>query len=431
MLASVFGMLAALSKVLVVGLVGVYIVMFCSGLAYLGFRAFFRILVYWDGLRRRRLVWQLTNAHIVTVVSIAVVFITGLVLYSQFAGRIIRPETDNAGPLAVVAVRIITTVMPIVSALTVVALFVAFIVLPPSAAFSYVFAKRMTKRLEMLATATSALHSGDYSVRINVGGQDELAQLQNDFNAMAAALEKAVADLNAEKAKSESLLQSRRQLVASVSHELRTPVATLRGYLESQLNQPQGLAIETIKHDLEIMEHETIRLQSLIDDLFTLARVEVGGLSLECKSVDIGPVVRALAASCAPLAWQSGKVEVVGEAANGLVARVDEGRFEQVIGNLLRNALRHTPPGGIVVVTASGQDGKVMVQVRDTGEGITPESLPHIWDRFYQGDSTVEAGGAGLGLALVKELTEAMGGSVSVESVPGSGSCFTIVLTSA
>jgi two-component system sensor histidine kinase BaeS len=109
---------------------------------------------------------------------------------------------------------------------------------------------------------------------------------------------------------------------------------------------------------------------------------------------------------------------------------VDVGRFEQLLTNLLRNALRHTNPGGIVAVVAAAEPDAVRVEVRDTGTGISPEALPHVWERFYRGEEARarDARGAGLGLALVKELTEAMGGRVAVESTPGEGSTFSVWL---
>jgi signal transduction histidine kinase len=135
----------------------------------------------------------------------------------------------------------------------------------------------------------------------------------------------------------------------------------------------------------------------------------------------------------APLAWRSGRVQVVADIPPGLPkASADEGRLEQVLANLIRNAIRHTPPGGIVVLRAAALDAGVQIQVCDTGEGISPEDLPHIWERFYRGANGRhrDLGGAGLGLALVKELTEAMGGTVAVETAPGEGTCFTIKLVS-
>src|SRR5262249_38050383 len=136
----------------------------------------------------------------------------------------------------------------------------------------------------------------------------------------------------------------------------------------------------------------------------------------------------------APLAWRSNRVEVMAEAApDAPLAWVDEARLEQVIANLVHNGVRHTPPGGIVSLWVEGAPDGVALQARDTGEGIAAEDLPRIWERFYRADAARlhPESGSGLGLALVKELTEAMGGSVAVESVVGQGSCFTLRLPSA
>jgi signal transduction histidine kinase len=215
-----------------------------------------------------------------------------------------------------------------------------------------------------------------------------------------------------------------------VSHELRTPVATIRSYLESNLKgQEPGLS-EALKRDLEVMEHEIARLQGLIDDLFLLSRAEVGGLPLDMRPTDVRDMIQRRVEAMAPLAWQLGRVEMVAEVPPGLPpALADEARLEQIVTNLLRNSLRHTLPGGIVAVTAGANETAICIQVRDTGEGIDAEDLPHIWERFYRGHSSrVEGGAAGLGLALVKELAEAMGGSVAVDSAAGKGSCFTVRL---
>jgi len=229
-----------------------------------------------------------------------------------------------------------------------------------------------------------------------------------------------------------SLLQSRRELFANVSHELRTPVATIRGYLDSSLagnNADPG----QLQRDLEVMSHEVERLQGLIDDLFTLARAEVDGLAVDLRPTDVGALALRRAEAMAPLAWQKGRVEVLAEVQPDLpLALADAGRLEQVLVNLIRNAVRHTPPGGVVVVLVAGEVDAVRVDVRDTGQGIPSEELPRVWERFYRGASARQDGpGAGLGLTLVKELVEAMGGVVSVESVVGQGSCFTVRLQSA
>jgi signal transduction histidine kinase len=186
------------------------------------------------------------------------------------------------------------------------------------------------------------------------------------------------------------------------------------------------------------MERETIQLQALINDLFTLARAEVGRLDLHLAPVDLAATARQVVEAMAPLAWQSRRVEVVvdpspqppplrGEGEQ--MALADAGRIQQIVQNLLHNAVRHTPPGGIVAVSVSAPDEyTVGLCVRDTGEGIAPADLPHIWERFYRARAGQESGGTGLGLALVKEMAEAMGGSVGVESAPGEGSSFTVRL---
>jgi signal transduction histidine kinase len=139
--------------------------------------------------------------------------------------------------------------------------------------------------------------------------------------------------------------------------------------------------------------------------------------------------VRRLVDAHAPLAWSQRRVQVLAELpAEVPVARADAQRVEQIISNLLGNAIRHTPPGGLVAATASADDAHVSIEVRDTGDGIAPEDLPHVFERFYRGRGEDGRAGLGLGLALVKELAEAMGGSASVSSAPGEGSCFSVRL---
>ena len=150
-----------------------------------------------------------------------------------------------------------------------------------------------------------------------------------------------------------------------------------------------------------------------------------------CSRWNHTPLVQRMVDAVAPLGWETGRVQVSAELPAELPkACVDEARLEQVLANLLRNAVRHTPPGGIVAVMATVKETALHVQVQDTGEGIAPEDLPRIWERFYRGQNSRarDGGGAGLGLALVKELTEAMGGTASVESIAGQGSCFTLRL---
>jgi signal transduction histidine kinase len=386
----------------------------------------------WDRWRRTRLVWALTHAHLTVVVIVALIFVLLVTLnlsQSRFPGPI---ETEQPSPTASFLARLFVSILPIAGFLVVLSAVALLAVVPPSALFSYWFARRTTRRLESLTRVTTALRSGHYAARVRVEGEDEVAHLQADFNGMADELERALSELKMERDRVTELLAQRRQWVAAVSHELRTPVATLRGYLEStQTRTIDGELSPDLAHDLAVMDRETARLQALVEDLFTLSRAEVNGLALQLKPTDVAAVARRCADAYAPLAWQMGRVEVVAECpASVRQALVDESRLEQILYNLLRNGVQHTPPGGIVVVSVSEESKQGVLQVKDTGEGIAAEDLPHVWERFYRAPSVLSQNhtGAGLGLAIVKELTESMGGQVEVESQPSHGSCFTVRL---
>jgi signal transduction histidine kinase len=401
-----------------------------SGPVFLFLRAGVWLWHYWDRLRRRRLLWALTHAHLTLVVAlVALMAVLGAFQVANpgsVEGRFMSDEWT-----AVLVARLTQTFLPFAGVMALLTVVLLAAVLPPSAIFSYFVSRRTTRRLEALATASQALRGGDYAARVSVTGEDEVAQLQSDFNAMAQELEQTLRDLEAQRDTVSRLLQSRRELVAGVSHELRTPIATVRTTLESALERWEEAEPASLQHDLKVMQSELLRLQGLIDDLFALSRVEAGGLTLDCRPTDVVPVVRRMVEAIAPLAWSTERLEVLADLPAELpLVRTDAARLEQILANLLRNGVRHTPPGGIVAVTAAAEERTVRIEVRDTGEGIPPEELPHVWERFYRGESAraEDSRGAGLGLALVKELTEAMGGSVEVESVVGRGSCFVVRL---
>ena len=405
-----------------------------GAIGFLCFRVGVGVWLFWDRLRRRRLIWSFTHAILMTVVILALLFVVVLTLYSANYGAASELIAPEASPFASFAAQILNRFLPLASIMVVFTVIGLALVLPPALIFSYFVARGLTKRLEKLAVATHRVQAGDYAVRIDAAGQDEIAQLQSDFNAMTAALDRSVRDLQAERDRVAALLNERRELIASVSHELRTPVSTLRGYLESALTNWDATPPETLRHDLTIMDREADRLQTLIDDLFTLARAEVGQLTLVCQPIDLGALAARVVETIAPLAWQTSRVQVAAEIQSDVRAQVraiaDEGRLDQVLRNLIHNSLRHTPPGGIVAVIVSSDQSIASIEVRDTGEGISPEDLPHVWERFYRSEQARQQdnGGAGLGLALVKELIEAMGGTVSVTSQLGEGSCFTVSL---
>ncbi|RAQ98294.1 sensor histidine kinase [Thermogemmatispora tikiterensis] len=384
---------------------------------YIVWRGFLCLLSLWSRLRRKQLLWALTHAHAVMVLLAAGLLI---LLFDLLA-------LSNVKDLALLIS--VTMMLGLVSFIALLA------VIPPTAFFSYLVVRRTTARLRALAEAAHALRLGNYGVRVPVEGEDEVAQLQADFNAMAAELERALRELKQERDTVAGLLKTQRELVAAVSHELRTPVATVRGYLEAALRRlDRGELPESLPRDLEVMEAEVLRLQRLVEDLFALACAEVGRLTLRCVPTDVGELVRRLVEARAPLAWQSGRVQVVAETPPaGPLALVDPERLAQALQNLLHNGIRHTPPGGIVAVAVSQEEHEVVIQVRDTGEGIPPEELPRIWERFYQASSKLrrDGSGSGLGLALVKEWVEAMQGRVAATSVLSEGSCFALYLPAA
>jgi signal transduction histidine kinase len=282
--------------------------------------------------------------------------------------------------------------------------------------------------LERLGQAAEALAAGNLAARVEDEDRDELGQLAQRFNQMAADLRSSLTQLKEERDRVTGLLKARRELVASVSHELRTPIATVRGYLESALARDGQLTGE-LRGDLETVEAEIRRLQRLIEDLFTLSRAEVGRLELRLGPTDVASVLERTVDAMRPLAWQQRRVQIVAGAADAVApAQADAERLQQVLTNLVGNAVRHTPPGGLVSTAAAVEDGVVRLDVRDTGAGIDARDLPHIFERFYRGREEEGSGGAGLGLAVSKELVEAMGGRLDVESMVGQGSCFTLRL---
>ncbi len=386
--------------------------------AYVAARCGARVWVVWQKLRHTRYLWSLTNtillAALLAVAPLALLLANVLLAFAT---------TQPAGVLSVLLGNI-----PVLLVLMAVTVAGVLCVLPAAFIIAFFSARRFTRRLETLTHATSALRNKQYDTRIAVTGADEVAQLQHTFNAMAVDLERAIHDVQAERDAVQTLLDQRRQLIANVSHELRTPVATLRGYLDSTVDHWNGVPATTLQQDLLVMQHETMRLHTLIDDLFTLARAEVHELEYRPQSTDVNVIVQRCVEAVAPQAWQHTKVDVVADLAPLQAhAQVDAARTEQIIFNLLHNAVRHTPPGGIVAASVQLNTNTVDIVVRDTGEGIAPDELPHVWERFYRAKNA-SGSGSGLGLALVKELAETMGGSIGANSVLGEGSRFIVRL---
>jgi signal transduction histidine kinase len=234
--------------------------------------------------------------------------------------------------------------------------------------------------------------------------------------------------------RAEASEQSRRQLIVNVGHELRTPIASIRGHVESLLDARGRPSEEDIRHYLEVVERETERLGALVDDLLAVARADAGELRLDLRPVDVGALAGEVQRTLAPIADRDRKVKVVAQLPVELPpAWADRDRLAQVLMNLVRNSIAYTPEGGIVSIEAVAADGAVEIAVADTGIGIEAAELPRIFDRFYRTDSSRSraTGGFGLGLAISRDLVEAMSGTIEVSSEPGVGSRFTVRLRSA
>ncbi|HLZ23876.1 MAG TPA: ATP-binding protein [Ktedonobacterales bacterium] len=239
-----------------------------------------------------------------------------------------------------------------------------------------------------------------------------------------------------ERTRAERADQSRRELIVNVSHELRTPIANISGHVESLLmSDGQPINEENAKHYLEIVARESERLGSLVDDLLALARADADELKLDVRPIAVGDVVEDVYQSLAPLARRERQVTVARSVEPGLPpALADRDRLVQVLLNLVRNAITYTPPGGIVSISlVRADDRHLALTVADTGIGIPPEDLDRIFDRFYRADAsrTRTSGGFGLGLSIVRDLVQAMGGTVSATSELGDGSQFRVVLRTA
>ncbi len=393
---------------------------------YLFFRLFLLCWRYLDHLRRHYFTWSLTYYFLVIVVCLAFAFLLVLTVFFSFMGKNPLNDASLAGSDAILE-WLVYNVMPVFG-LVMGFLFISLLILvPPFALFSYFFARKLNARLKNLGGAAAALRRGDYKARCPVEGLDEIAQLQTDFNMMADNLEQNIEALNREKQVVNGLLNERKELVASVSHELKTPITTITNYLEATRAHIKNKRDAQLTANLEAINQEISRLNLIINDLFDLSRAEVGRLTIHTEECAVDEIVRQVVESQKALAWQKRHVEVVSQVEADLPAiRSDRNRLAQILSNLVRNAIQHTPPGGIVQVRAEKQKNKLLLSVVDTGEGIPAEDLPHIWTRFYKGkDST---SGNGIGLSVVKELTELMGGEASVKSELGAGSEFQVVL---
>ncbi len=275
-----------------------------------------------------------------------------------------------------------------------------------SAVFSRLLARRVTRRLDGLADAAAALATGDVSARAPVRGTDEVADVARAFNDMAAQLE----DLSVRE----------REFLLSVGHDLRTPLTTIAGYAEVL---EEGSLDDAETHRIAgVLAVETARLRRLVEDLMLLARLEAREFTLDIEPVDVGAHTRELVDGFRPRA-EALRVRLESDIEPTGLVETDADRLGQIVGNLMENALRYSPEAGAVTVRVRRVAEEVELAVADTGSGIDAADLPRVFDKFYVARRyrRLRPEGSGLGLSIVKELVDAMGGRVAVTSDPNEG----------
>ena len=272
--------------------------------------------------------------------------------------------------------------------------------------------RRILRPVETLTAAARRMEKGDLSQRVEVHSNDEIGDLARAFNAMADGLAR--------------LEELRRNMVTDVAHELRTPLSNIRGYLEALRDS----VVQPKQEIIESLHEEAMLLNRLVDDLQELSLAEAGQLRLVRQPVAPADVVNRATEAAGAQAAAKGVTLQTDLPQDLPLVNIDPQRIGQVLGNLLSNALTHTPPGGEIVVVARPGESEVEISVSDTGEGIPPERLPYIFERFYRADRSRSraTGGTGLGLSIAKQLVVAHGGRIEVESEVGRGTQFTFTL---
>jgi signal transduction histidine kinase len=272
--------------------------------------------------------------------------------------------------------------------------------------------RQITSPLRALSQSAQAIAGGELGRRVEVQSNDEIGRVGQSFNQMAESL--AQADIQ------------RRNLIADIAHELRTPLTVIQGNLEALMDGVYDLTPENVA---TVHKHSVV-LSRLVADLRDLALAEAGQLRLELKAVAVEDLIVQVSEGLETQAREKG-VTLKLEIANDLPKiQADEQRLAQVLYNLMANALRHTPAGGTITTSAELLEGWVLVSVRDTGTGISPEDLPHVFERFYRTDRSRarSTGGSGLGLTIAKQIVEAHNGQIWAQSWLGVGSTFTFSL---
>lgn len=329
-------------------------------------------------------------------------WIVPLRIYNEEVGRLsVRPMSPNETTLDAPSPRLVSAFRNSLIWTGVVTAILGIVAI-------YFFTRKILVPVRQLTAAAQQVGQGQLSQAIPANGNDEIGRLAQTFNLMTRELEAAEAE--------------RRRMLADVAHELRTPLTNAQGYIEAirdGLKEPSTTTIDAIYRQI-------LQLHRLVDDLRLLTLAESGNLDLNLESHPLYDLLGSVVDSFEPRA-QSKQIGLVRRFSRDLPeVPLDRSRIAQVLGNLLENAIMHTPAGGSVTVEADHTQDRVVIGVTDTGEGIPPEALPHVFDRLYRHDRSRNraSGGSGLGLSIAKQLVEAHGGAIAAESQVGSGACF-------
>lgn len=291
--------------------------------------------------------------------------------------------------------------------------------------FSLWVASTIAGRVELVTRGIRSLAAGDYAVRVDVVGGDEVTQLASDVNRLAERL-------RAAEEQRQALDRERRELTAAISHDLRTPLSSVRAMVEALDDRVVDEPAEVERY-YRTIRREIDRLSRMITDLFELAQMDAGELELDRQPVALQEVAAEVVDAMEAQARQAGVSLDLSVDGRPQELSLEGARIERVAANLVRNALEHTPAGGNIEVSVFAENGYVALRVSDSGEGIDASDLSRIWDRFYRAEKSRRRGpnssdGAGLGLAIVRGIVELHGGTVEAASNPGRGATFTVRL---
>ncbi len=304
-------------------------------------------------------------------------------------------------------------------------LLVIFIVLITTLLIGLFLFSNLTERLNHMKSVVSNFERGQLNERINVVGNDELSELSTCFNSMADTLMQNMEEIkNADK--------MRRELVANVSHDLRSPLASIQGYLETIEMKGEEISREELKNYMRTVLGNTQKLNQMIDDLFELTKLDTDNIRPELELISMAELVQDLVLQFKPIAEKKSVILTANfeQIPNALI-EADMRMMSRALTNLIDNAIKHTPTGGSVTVMSIKNGKDVILEITDTGSGISDEDLPHIFDRFYQVDKSRSANsGAGLGLAIAQKILKLHGAEISVISKIDSGTTFKVLFPS-